>query len=274
MPLATKLAAVCAALLLPVAASAIRQGPVQRPLSSQIEVEVRRATAADAEIFANITIAAFQESAIWKYLHQFQDQYPHDTYDCFVGMLRDGLSWPAIMAHLGFVASDDPPHDKIAVSAALWNLPKSLRKDASPSDMAPGVSLLGGYGLLADKCRNRDFNVTRALDYSDKFDKYVDGPLGRLYPPRQQLLLQSIGTLPAYQGHDIAGHLLRKGLTTPDDIPDDKLPKALYATLAATTDGEPLYAENGYESFKNVTIHFLDGLGSERYDIMAKQLRP
>lgn len=276
MLLATKFAAIVVALLLPVTASTIRQGPVQQPLPSRLEVEVRRATPTDSETFANIIIAAFQESATWKYLHQFQDQYPHDTYDCLVTMLRNGLSSPKIMAHLGVVRSDEPPHDKIAVSAAAWNLPKSLRKDASgsSSDAVPEVSLLKNYALLADACFGRDINVTRGLDFIHQNDKLVERPLEHLYPNSQQLLLKIIGTLPAYQGRDIAGHLLRKGLTAPDGIPNDKLPKALYATLAATTDGEPLYAENGYKSIKNATVYFLDGLGSARFDIMAKQLRP
>lgn len=272
MPPSTKLAAVVTALVLPVAA--FRQGSVQQPLPSQVDVEVRRATSADAEIFANITIAAFQEAPVWKYLHQFQDQYPHDTYDCLVEILQDGLAWPNIMAHLGFVASHEPPHEKVAVSAALWKLPKSLRKDTF-SDMAPGAALLDGYRLLTDNnCWTRDLNMTRAVDYNRHFKEDVQQPLDRLYPATQQLVLHLLGTLPAYQGQDIAGHLLRKGLTVPDSIPDENLPKALYATLAASTDGEPLYAENGYESIKNVTFTFLDGLGSDRFDIMAKRLRP
>lgn len=50
----------------------------------------------------------------------------------------------------------------------------------------------------------------------------------------------------ALQGHDIAGHLLRKGLGMAHKIPRHRLPNSLFATLIATQMGEPLDRENGY----------------------------
>ena len=272
MPVTWKLAVALAAVAQSIAAPAIRPGAVQAPLTPQ--VEIRRATPADSGVFVNITITAFQELEDWKYLHQFQDQYPYDTYDCVFGVLRDALSSPLIVAHLGVVPAAEPPHEKIAVSASLWKLPEPVSQDTLPVNIVPAFSVLGGWGNVVEECQQRDVNMTSGADFSEQFDRKVNRPLEHMYPPEQQLLLESIGTIPAYQGRDIAGHLLRKGLAAPEDMPDNEWPERLYATLAATTDGEPLYMENGYESIANATLTRLDGLGTTRFDIMSKQLRP
>lgn len=257
------------------AASAAKspQRPLELPLASQ--VEVRRATSSDSAVFSSIIIAAFKDAPEFKYVHQFFDEYPHDQFDCLNDLLKDALSWPAVMAHLGLVRANEPPRDTVAVSAALWILPDSMRNDSSAAASSTNpISQLNTLSVTIEACKNRDINETRALDYIRQFDGLTKRYLDDVYPEDRQLYLNVIGTLPAYQGHDIAGHLLREGLRSVDDVPDDKLPEALYATLSATVAGEPLYRDNSYTSIKNITIHALDGIGDFRFDIMVKQLRP
>lgn len=166
--------------------------------------------------------------------------------------------------------ANKPPHEEIPVSAALWTIPDALGR--SPSDTPAPLGPL----LQSDNpsCPHRDHNLTRTLDAERQFQLQKQRYLDDLYPQQQQMYLESIATLPAYQGHDLAGDVLRKGLSMVHTVPDHRLPSSLYATLIATPAGEPLYWDNAYSSIANMTIYALDSDEEFRFDVMIKQLRP
>jgi hypothetical protein len=169
------------------------------------------------------------------------------------------------MAHIGMVAAHEAPHEMTAVSASLWEL---FTPDSTPVAKVSVIELLT---FPHGACQLRDFNQTRAVDAQRQMDQAKQHYLDDDYPQSQQAYLASIGTLPAYQGHDIAGHVLRQGLRT--IMEDPQSPTPLFATLLATPAGEPLYFENGYRSIENVTIYALDKEQSFVFDVMVKQLR-
>lgn len=236
----------------------------QLPLFPQIEV--RRASSADAAIITNITIAAFRDLASFRYVRQFYDQYPQDTFDCLHAEVLKELDRPErdVVGHLGLVPANEESHEKTAVSASLWKLPRS--------SSSPGMAEALINTFFNDECKNRDLNLTRAVDAQRQLVREKQRYLDDVYPEDQQLYLGSIGTIPAYQGHDIAGHVLRAGLAMVDN--DAYKHRSLYATLMATPAGEPLYRENGFTSIKNISIRALDNYGPFRFDVMVKQLRP
>ncbi|ETN38949.1 uncharacterized protein HMPREF1541_06991 [Cyphellophora europaea CBS 101466] len=235
--------------------------------------EIRRAKVTDYKDIARITVAAFRESPHFTYLHQFFDQYPNDTYVCFEEEAYVGLQHPRVVGHIATVPAKEPPHERLAVSAGLWVLPEWMDSDPSAASQtrrwSPMVSFLHG---LRNECKERDINVTRALDWQPQWE-VADKWLEDAYPEDEQLYLASLATLPDYQGHDYAGYVVREALREFKEFPEDGLPGDLYATLIATTAGEPLYFETGFQSLKNVTIDAVDKDESFRFDIMSLRVR-
>jgi ribosomal protein S18 acetylase RimI-like enzyme len=235
------------------------------------DIKVKEASAADAATISNITIEAFKALPHFHYFRQYFDLYPHDAFDCLKAVLNEALTWPNVTGYLGVVPAIESPHEDVAVSAAVWLLPASAETVAPIMLDAITLVEMPQSDII---CRNRDVNRTRAADFMRQNNKAEQRYLNDVYPEEQQLYLSSLATLPAYQGHDIAGHLLRKGLNLIDDVPSYSWPRELYATLMATKMGEPLYFENGYESIKNITIYALDTKEEFVFDVMVKQLRP
>jgi ribosomal protein S18 acetylase RimI-like enzyme len=246
-------------------------GQVALELPLYPDIKVREATVADAAIISNITIEAFSEVPYFRYFRQFFKQYPHDAFNCLEGQLRRILTRPNVTGHIAFAPAIEPPHRQIPVSAAVWTLSETV--NVVDSDFLVAAPFVG-LARTDQVCKNRDVNKTRAIDFFEQFQRLHQRYLDDVYPLEQQLYLASIATLPAYQGHDIAGHVLRRGLAMVNDTPSDRLPDKLYATLTATPMGEPLYRDNGYESIKNITIRTLDDEERFRFDVMVQQLRP
>merc|ERR1711939_558307 len=100
-------------------------GPTTYP-----DIKVKEASAADAATISNITTGAFKALPHFRYFRQYFDLYPHDASDCLKAVLNEALTWPNVTGYLGVVPAIEPPHEDVAVSAAVWLLPASVRVSA------------------------------------------------------------------------------------------------------------------------------------------------
>lgn len=238
----------------------------QRPLSLGLDVDVRLAGPNDARAIAEVLIDAFADSPHIKYVYQHaNDSNREVTLQCGTLSVAESLSHPNIYAHIGVLHTEDG--DKV-VSASAWEAPWTTGTPLS----AGLLSLLGhGRSFLELDCPGPAVNMTRAIHCGTLLSQAEQRLLDDVYG-NHQLYLAAIGTLPKYQGHDIAGMLLREGIKHGmARVPESN--GLLYATLLATPAGEPLYFENHYRSIENVSIPSIEGDQHFRFDAMDKVLR-
>jgi ribosomal protein S18 acetylase RimI-like enzyme len=239
----------------------------QKPLQQDVDVTVRLATVDDARSIAEIILTAFADLPHIKYVYQNINADNLKTLiKCLTLDLAEGLSYAHVFAHLGVVHTDDGEE---VVSAAAWKMPWLLLgveepyaaiNPVSPFNFMPATSL--------EQCPGTAINTTRAEQINNGLGLAEERLLWDVYGSHQ-LYLAVIGTLPKYQGHDIAGRLLRQGI----QHGLAKYPRShdsLYATLSATEPGEVLYFENGYASIENISIPSLEGDQHFRFDVMEK----
>lgn len=229
----------------------------QATLNAKLDVRVRLAQPGDARAMAIVLLDAFAQNPYIQYLYQHANAENREiTIRCATDSIAEGLAHENAFGHIGLVRTGAGEE---VVSTAAW---------ITPSVAESSISFLLGEG---SDCPGPAVNLSRAENFTRQLESAEQRVLDDVYG-EHQLYLAAIGTLPRYQGHDIAGELLRGGLKhglakVPDSI------GSLYATLAATPAGEPLYFENGYSSIENVSIASNEGDQHWRFDFMKRLMR-
>lgn len=240
----------------------------QEPLMLSADVSIRNATQSDAAAITNIVLSAFKDNPHWRYVYQFQDQYPEEHFECFHRNLYQALAIEGVLAQVALLPNITKPHELTPIAATLWVLPTAW------SSFSQGQRLFSSIGMsmMAD-CEDRDKNSTRWEDFlRQMFDakaKYLDDILEK----KNQIYLDTLATLPDYQRRGAGSALVRSAVALGSVAYKDQ---NVTATLIATPTGELLYQYLGWESMHNYSVHSLDVVNGTReqwkFDVMKYEL--
>ncbi|KPI39843.1 uncharacterized protein AB675_3427 [Cyphellophora attinorum] len=239
----------------------------QKPLKQDLEVTVRLASVDDARAIAEVILTAFADLPHIKYAYQHVNPDNFKTLvKCATLNIAEGLKYAHIFAHVAVLHTEKGDE---AVSAAAWKMPWLLLGVEEPREtVGPFNPFSSMWATSFEECPGSAINMTRAQLISDNLALAEERLLDDVHGSHQ-LYLSVIGTLPKYQGHDIAGGLLRQGIQH-GLAQYPRSHSSLYATLSATEPGEVLYFENGYTSIENISIPSLEGDQHFRFDVMEK----
>jgi hypothetical protein len=228
----------------------------QSYLGAGIPYDVRNATLDDISDIADILVDAGAPSASYKYVHQFRDQYPGYYRRCMQKAMRkmmadssDQMAWRILS-----VPDKTAPKGTRAVSVGIWDF------RGKPTEtfwsMAAAAAVEGGDL----ECSKRlDVNATRDEYHSAQFNAAMRKYIDEAY--ESQAYLAGLATHPDWDGNGFAAVNVRWGL----DVAHER---GLPATLLSTPAGYPLYRSLGYDNIINISIEFLDRLGSVWLEVM------
>lgn len=264
-------------LLLPnQAASSSDQQYLSVPSSAGIPFEFRPAVLDDIDDFTTVVIDAFSPGPAWKYVYQFQDEYPGYTWHC----MRD--QWKLLFgrSHAGVdldfrvitVPDETAKTGSRVVSISVWDFNKTNDTWPSSSAHLQKVPAFGslfhllatgmgpGANLWANCSLHLDVNSTQAVPWvgavRDAEQKYCDDVFER------RAELGGLATHPKWDGHGFAAVHLNWGLKRADQL-------GLSTSLTGTPAAHSLYRSVGFEDIHNVTHERLDGNGTIWYEIMV-----
>ena len=237
-----------------------------------LDLAIRNATLHDVDVIADIILAAFDSAPHLKYMFQFKDQFPEEHLRCArIGICRSMKRNKLAIAQLVEMPSNTDPEIFQPVAMALWQYPPS--SDPSAIHIAIGTweppqscfrffcksDILIVSNPTAE-CLHRDANLTRAIDFENKFTRakrsLVDNVFGS-----NQIYLNTLATHPDYQSRGAGTSLVRSGLDMASNYRAN-------VTLIATEAGRPIYRHVGFKSFVNISISSVDEDADFPFDVM------
>ncbi|KAF7539103.1 hypothetical protein G7054_g2425 [Neopestalotiopsis clavispora] len=223
---------------------------------NQLPFEFRAATGDDVDDLATLFIEAFSVAPMWRYIHQFEDDYPGYTWHCYRDKFKEILeSNPNVTSRVISVPDETTPSGSRVVSFSAWQ----FNKTRSSSETSQSIWSMG-LANWANCSAHLDINATRADDFLKQSAAAEDKYLNEVYDRQDYLAL--LATHPKWDGNGFAATHLKWGMALADAT-------ATPTTLLATPAGYPLYSSLGFEDMYNLSVNRLDGKGTFWYEVMV-----
>ncbi|KAI1846316.1 hypothetical protein JX265_010900 [Neoarthrinium moseri] len=220
-----------------------------------VPFDFRDAVGEDAGEFATVLLDAFSPDPDWRYIHQFEDEYPDYAWNCMRKTFKPLLEDPAasgLTIRVIAVPDETSERGSRVVSLSVWQFNKTSESTQALWPM--------GIAAWSDKCDlHLDINMTRSDQFVGEMTAAQKKYLDDVYP--RQVYLGGLATHPKWDGNGFAATHLHWGMALADNM-------GLPTTLIGTPAGHPLYKSVGFQDIHNITFERLDGKGIIWHEVM------